>query len=307
MSFKERGNDGIIDDVKLTLMGAVRGVVATLTPEQVQNDKETFKNEIMKSVADELDEMGLELVSLNIQDITDNYGYYDDIAAIDREQKKKDAEKVKAVAHQEIRQQTAESERTAAEAELASSLAVAEKKRDNDIKKAAFKVETDKANADAQVAGQLQATIRQQEVAEQEGRVAVITQEQRNLAAAKEKEVTITKAQAQQAKEQIEAETIANKRKIEANAAVEIAEKEAVAVKTQADAIAAKTRTEGQAKIDIVRMNGLAEAEIAREKVLQKRKLKKQFFLQKQKVKRLLRKLVLEMTRLTLKLKSLKL
>ena len=52
VSFKERGNDGIIDDVKLTLMGAVRGVVATLTPEQVQNDKETFKNEIMKSVSD---------------------------------------------------------------------------------------------------------------------------------------------------------------------------------------------------------------------------------------------------------------
>lgn len=266
ISFKERGNDGIIDDVKLTLMGAVRGVVATLTPEQVQNDKETFKEEIMKSVKDELDEMGLELVSLNIQDITDNNGYYDDIAAIDREQKKRDAEKIKAVAHQEIRQQKAESEKTAAEAELASSLAVAEKKRDNDIKKAAFKAETDKANADAQIAGQLQATVRQQEIAEQEGRVAVITQEQRNLAAAKEKEVTITKAQAQQAKEQIEAETAANKRKIEANAAVEIAEKEAAAVKTQADAIAAKTRTEGQAKIDIVRMSGLAEAEIAREK-----------------------------------------
>lgn len=281
VSFKERGNDGIIDDVKLTLMGAVRGVVATLTPEQVQNDKETFKNEIMKSVADELDEMGLELVSLNIQDITDNYGYYDDIAAIDREQKKKDAEKVKAVAHQEIRQQTAESERTAAEAELASSLAVAEKKRDNDIKKAAFKAETDKANADAQVAGQLQATIRQQEVAEQEGRVAVITQEQRNLAAAKEKEVTITKAKAQQAKEQIEAETVANKRKIEANAAVEIAEKEAVAVKTQADAIAAKTRTEGQAKIDIVRMNGLAEAEIAREKGIAEAEAEKAILLAK--------------------------
>ena len=134
VSFKERGNDGIIDDVKLTLMGAVRGVVATLTPEQVQNDKETFKNEIMKSVADELVEMGLELVSLNIQDITDKNGYYDDIAAIDREQKKRDAEKIKAVAHQEIRQQKAESEKAAAEAELAASLVVAEKKRDNDIK-----------------------------------------------------------------------------------------------------------------------------------------------------------------------------
>ena len=54
VSFKERGNDGIIDDVKLTLMGAVRGVVATLTPEQVQNDKETFKEEIMANGSDSL-------------------------------------------------------------------------------------------------------------------------------------------------------------------------------------------------------------------------------------------------------------
>ena len=92
VSFKERGQQGIIDDVKLTLMGSVRSVVATMTPEQVQSDKEAFKEEIIKSVSDELSDMGLELVSLNIQDITDKYGYYDDIAAIDREEKRKEAE-----------------------------------------------------------------------------------------------------------------------------------------------------------------------------------------------------------------------
>lgn len=268
VSFKERGNNGIIDDVKLTLMGAVRGVVATLTPEQVQNDKETFRNEIIKAVGDELDEMGLELVSLNIADITDRNGYYDDIAAIDREQKKRDAEKVKAIANQEIRQQAAESERVAAEAELESKLSIAEKTRDNDIKKAAFKAETDKANADAQVAGQLQATIRLQEIAEQEGKVAVITQEQKNQAALKEKEVIITKAHAQREKEEIEAATAANKRKIEASAAVEIAERESIAVKTQAEAIANKTLTEGQAQADVIKMNGLAEAEVTKQKGL---------------------------------------
>ena len=33
MSFKERGQDGIIQDVKLTLTGAVRDIVASMTPE----------------------------------------------------------------------------------------------------------------------------------------------------------------------------------------------------------------------------------------------------------------------------------
>lgn len=128
VSFKERGQKGIIDDVKLTLMGSVRSVVANMTPEQVQNDKETFKEAIVESVSDELADMGLELVSLNIQDITDNYGYYDDIAAIDREEKRKEAEKVRATANQQIRQQNAESEKAAKQSELDTELQIAEEK-----------------------------------------------------------------------------------------------------------------------------------------------------------------------------------
>lgn len=265
ISFKERGNDGIIDDVKLTLMGAVRGVVATLTPEQVQNDKETFKEEIMKSVKDELDEMGLELVSLNIQDITDNNGYYDDIAAIDREEKRKEAEKIKAMANQQIRQQSAESEKVAKQSELDTELQIAEKNRDNDLKKAAFKIETDKANADAEIAGELQKTIRMQEVAEQEGKVEVVRQEQANLAAQKEKEVTKTKAEAEKIKAEIKAEEEANVATINAEAKAKVLEQEAIgkakAIKTEAEANANKIKVEGETEAEIIAKKGSAEAE----------------------------------------------
>ena len=164
VSFKERGQQGIIDDVKLTLMGSVRSVVATMTPEQVQSDKDAFKEAIVDAVHDELSDMGLKLVSLNIQDVTDNYGYYDDIAAIDREEKRKEAEKVKATANQQIRQQNAESEKAAKQSELETELQIAEKNRDNSLKKAEFKAETDKANADAEIAGELQRTVRMHEL-----------------------------------------------------------------------------------------------------------------------------------------------
>lgn len=272
VSFKERGNDGIIDDVKLTLMGAVRGVVATLTPEQVQNDKETFKEEIMKSVKDELDEMGLELVSLNIQDITDNNGYYDDIAAIDREEKRKEAEKVKAMANQQIRQQSAESEKVAKQSELETELQIAEKNRDNDLKKAAFKIETDKANADAEIAGELQKTIRMQEVAEQEGRVEVVRQEQANLAAQKEKDVTKTRAEAEKIKAEIKAEEEANVAKINAEANAKVMETDALgkakAIETEANANAKKIKVEGETEADIITKKGVAEAEAIKAKKL---------------------------------------
>lgn len=283
ISFKERGNDGIIDDVKLTLMGAVRGVVATLTPEQVQNDKETFKNEIMKSVSDELDEMGLELVSLNIQDITDNNGYYDDIAAIDREEKRKEAEKVRAMADQQIRQQTAESEKIAKHSELDTELQIAEKAKDNSLKKAEFKTETDRANADAAVAGKLQETIRLQEVAEQEGKVEVVRQEQANLAALKQKEVIKTVAESEKIKAEIKAqedaqvaiidaeskakvtEQQAKIAEINADAKAKVMEKEAIgkaaAIEREATANANKIRLEGETEAEIIAKKGAAEAE----------------------------------------------
>ena len=73
-SFKERGKNGIVEDVKLTLMGTVRDVVASMTPEEVLANKEAFKTEVEKNVVDEMDKMGLELVSLNIQDVSDNNG-----------------------------------------------------------------------------------------------------------------------------------------------------------------------------------------------------------------------------------------
>jgi len=268
VSFKERGTDGITEDVKLTLMGAVRGVVATMTPEQVQNDKETFKEAIVESVTDELSDMGLELVSLNIQDITDSNGYYDDIAAIDREEKRKEAEKVKATANQQIRQQAAESEKIAKHSELDSELEIAEKAKENNLKKATFKIETDRANADAEIAGQLQKTIRNQEIAEQQGRVEVVKQEQANLAAIKRKEVVVTEAEAEKAKIQIDAEARANVAKISADTKVLVAENDAKATKIAAEAEAEKVRKEGQATAEVTKLQGIAEAEIEKQKGL---------------------------------------
>ncbi|MBQ9733684.1 MAG: flotillin family protein, partial [Clostridia bacterium] len=71
MSFKERGQDGIITDVKLTLTGAVRDIVASMTPEAVLRDKAEFAQKVRETVEDEMRNMGMELVSLNIQDISD--------------------------------------------------------------------------------------------------------------------------------------------------------------------------------------------------------------------------------------------
>ena len=292
ISFKERGKQQIIEDVKETLTGSVRNVVASMTPEGVLKNKEEFATSVTTNVNDELENMGLELVSLNIQDITDNNGYYDNIAAIGMEEKRREAEKVRATTDQQIRQQTAESEKIAKQSELDTELHIAEKAKDNALKKAEFKTETDKANADAAVAGRLQQTIRLQEVAEQEGKVEVVRQEQANLAALKEKDVIKTRAEAERIRAEIKAQEEAQVSVIDAEAKTKVTEQEAkmatinaearakvmeqeaigraTAIEKEAAANANKIKLEGETEADIIAKKGAAEAEAERAILLAK-------------------------------------
>ena len=262
VSFKERGKDGIVNDVRLTLTGAVRDIVASMSPEEVLKDKQAFTEKVKQIVADEMANMGMELVSLNIQDITDKNGYYDNMAAPDMEAKRQTAEITKAQVDQAVREQKAESEKIAQQAELASQLEVAAKKKDNDLQLADFKTQTDVANANAAIAGELQKTKRLQEVATEQGKIKVVEQEQANKAAEKEKEVIATRAEAEKQKKRIEAEADANVRTIAADAGVAVAERDANAIKISADAYAEKVLKEGSADADVVRKKGIAEAEV---------------------------------------------
>ena len=276
ISFKERGQEGIIQDVKLTLTGAVRDIVASMTPEAVLRDKVEFAQKVKNTVNDEMINMGMELVSLNIQDISDKNGYYDDIAALDMQDKHREAAKKKAVVEQEVRKQKAESEQIASQSELDSALAIAEKQRDNNLKKAGYKAETDKALADAQIAGKLQTTIRMRDIAEEEDHVEVVRQEQANLAALKRKEVLLTEANAAKEKAMIEAESQANVNNINADNLVEVAEREATAIKITAEAEAEKAKKEGQATAEVTKMNGVAEADVVKQKGLVEAEIIKQ-------------------------------
>ena len=301
ISFKERGNEGIIEDVKRTLMGAVSDVVASMTPEAILREKEKFKAEIQKSVADEMANMGLELVSLNIQDINDPNGYYRNISALDSAEKDKAAQIKQAEVDKETREKKADAKKSAEIAEATASketkiaqmdaeLAEKEKRKDTDMKLAAFKIETETANADAEVAKALQQTIRERELEERKGAVAVMKAEQENLAAQKEREVFITRAESNKETKRIEAESKANVQAIEAKATIEVAERkadaarkeaqgsadvettkadarvkvaelDAKAIKAEAEANAEKTRREGIAEAEVSKAKAIAEAE----------------------------------------------
>ncbi|QDG54798.1 flotillin family protein [Persicimonas caeni] len=64
---------------KETLEGNLRGVLARLTPEQVNNDRQMFAEELSEEAEHDLSKLGLSLDTLKIQSVTDDKGYLDSI------------------------------------------------------------------------------------------------------------------------------------------------------------------------------------------------------------------------------------
>src|SRR3954469_8986812 len=71
--------DRIMAVAKETLEGNLRGVLATLTPEEVNEDKIKFAQSLLSEAEDDLRRIGLELDTLKIQDVSDDVGYLDSI------------------------------------------------------------------------------------------------------------------------------------------------------------------------------------------------------------------------------------
>ncbi len=71
--------DQIINVARETLEGNLRGVLSTLTPEEVNNDREKFAGELVHEADHDLGRLGLELDTLKIQHVSDDKGYLDSI------------------------------------------------------------------------------------------------------------------------------------------------------------------------------------------------------------------------------------
>ena len=67
--------EAIADLAKDIIFGQLRLVIASMTIEQINSDRETFLRNIEQNVAEELNKIGLQLLNVNITDITDESGY----------------------------------------------------------------------------------------------------------------------------------------------------------------------------------------------------------------------------------------
>lgn len=280
----------IANSLQQTLDGEVRAVVAEMTPEEVVTDKVAFSERVSEGVARRMEDLGYQLVSLNISEVSDNNQHYYNLAAADRETKREESEKLTARANQKVAVEKAEANKIAKQAELESNLSVDEKEREVRLRRAKIKEETDVAEADAEIAGQLRREERNKDLAVRQGEVLVIQAKQDQDAALAQREANLTRAETDKHRATIEAETAAKRSEIDANAfarrseinaaaQAKVSETEAAGAaraataKAKGEAEAARLRAEGEAeavkvaakaRAEEISSTGIAEAEVRR-------------------------------------------
>ena len=137
--FLDRDPSEIIRVAKETLEGNLRGVVATLTPEQVNEDRLKFAERITSDVSRDLIKLGLEIDTLKIQNVSDEVDYLNSLSRERIALIIRDAEIAESDALSQAEQIEAECEEQAAVAKTQDKIIIIE--QENNLRKVKAKLE----------------------------------------------------------------------------------------------------------------------------------------------------------------------
>src|ERR1051325_348553 len=149
--------------IRLVMEGHLRGIIGQLTVEQIVKEPEMVGDRMRATCADDMNKMGLEVISFTIKEVRDKNEYIMNMGRPDVARIKRDAEVATAEAERDIQIKQASASREAAIAkagadqervlaETASQGRQAEAVRDLELKKASYLADTQKAKAQADAA-----------------------------------------------------------------------------------------------------------------------------------------------------------
>ena len=249
--------------IRLVMEGHLRGIVGQLTVESIVKDPERIGQSMRNTCAEDLNKMGLEIVSFTIKEIRDKNEYIVNMGRPDIARIKKDADIAAAEALRDTEVKRAAALRDAAMAkamadqervgaETASLSKQAEAQRDLEVKKAQYEgaMKTQKAQADK--AYDIEAAVQQQRVIAEQVRVQRVEREEQ----IKVQEAEITRRERELTATMLK-QAEAERQRIETLAGAEKAR-----LKMEAEGRAEAARAQGAADAEVIRMKGTAEAEI---------------------------------------------
>lgn len=136
---------------KETLSANLRGVLSTLTPEEVNEDRLKFAAELLQEADQDLQKLGLQLDTLKIQNVTDEVGYLAAVGRAKTAQILRAAQIAEAQNEAETKQRQAEAMRVAEIATVEAQIAVASARNDLRVRQAGLDREAETAERVAQV------------------------------------------------------------------------------------------------------------------------------------------------------------
>ena len=291
-NFLNKKPEQIALDLQDSLQGNMREIIGTLTLKDINTNRDSFSDQVMMKAATDMDKLGIEILSCNIQNVTDEKGLINDLGADNTSKIKKDAAIAKAQADRDVAIAQAEANKAANDARVLADTEIAQKNNELAIRQSELKVisDTKKAEADAAYEIQKQAQQKNIQIATVNAQIAKAERDselkkqevgvmQQALDAEINKKADAEKYRVEQeaaaglAKRQREAEARkyeqekeAEAKKAVADAAKYSAEQEAAGIRAKYEAEAAGIALKGKAEAEAKKAVGLAEAEAMEKK-----------------------------------------
>ena len=238
--------------IRLVMEGHLRGIIGQLTVEEIVKQPEMVADRMRTTCADDINKMGLEVISFTIKEVRDKNEYITNMGRPDIARIKRDADVAtaeadrdtaikRAIALRESATAKAQADQERVAAETASLARQAEAQRDLEVKRATYTELVKRQQAQADKAYEIQTNVMQQQVIVESVKVQQVEKEQP------------VKVQ--------EAEILRREKELIATV-LKGAEIERQRIETLANAERSRTMIEAEGRASAIRAQGEAEAEI---------------------------------------------
>jgi flotillin len=247
--------------IRLVMEGHLRGIIGQLTVEEIVKQPEMVSDRMRSTCAEDMNKMGLEVISFTIKEVRDKNEYITNMGKPDVARIKRDADVATAEADRDtaIKRAVAARESAVAKAQadqetiLAETLSLAkqaEAQRDLEVKRAQYVEVTKRQQAQADKAYDIQTNIMQQQVIAEQVKVQQIEKEQ---------QVKVQEAEINRRSNELIA-TVLKPAEIERQRIETLALAEKQRLMSEADGHASAIRAQGEAEAEIIFKKGEAEA-----------------------------------------------
>jgi len=247
--------------IRLVMEGHLRGIIGQLTVEEIVKQPEMVGDRMRSTCADDINKMGLEVISFTIKEVRDKNEYISNMGRPDVARIKRDADVAaaeadrdtaikRAVASRESAVAKAQADQERVLAETQSQAKQAEAQRDLEVKKAEYLEMVKKQQATADKAYEIQGNVMQQQV-----RAAEVTVHQ----VEKEHEVLVQEAEIRRRENELIA-TVLKAAEYDRKRIENMAEAEKQKLVIEAEGRASAIRAQGEAEAEIIFKKGEAEA-----------------------------------------------